>query len=55
MPEVELETKLIAVKHGVTGVTQEAVDEVQARVDSLKEQLEALDARKAILDGEEED
>jgi len=52
--EIEVETKTIAVEHGVTGVTKEALEEAQARMASLKEQIAALDERKAQVEGESE-
>lgn len=50
--EVELETKEIAVAHGVTGVTQDMVQEVKARKEALEDQIRMLDQRKQGVEAE---
>lgn len=53
--EIELEVKEEGAKHGATGVVQEHVEAVKARVDGIKAQIKVIDdrAEKANLEDDE--
>lgn len=52
--QVELEVKEEGVKHGLTGVTEDVVEEVRKRVDAIKAQIKVIDdhAEKVNLESE---